>query len=241
MHNIIKVIFLFIFMSAVGYSQTASEYFELGRKAYERKDYSLSVENFEASAKLSPDFSVFHNLGNSYLKLGKYGYAELNYLRAFCLNPRSADTNANLLLLQKEKGIYNLEQSYFARFAYELSLSEWYVIAFVSFWGALCFFILPYLFFKQSIAFLFVASMSLIIFIVSIASMISWKKIVNSAIAVSDDVVLKLSPAEDAPPCASMFDGQIAHILKRYNGYVFVTTHNNKAGWTNSKNLIAVE
>ena len=59
--------------------------------------YGESIQIFEQLIDQGVQESfVFYNLGNAYYRLGDYGRAILNYRRAAQLDPRDADTKANL-------------------------------------------------------------------------------------------------------------------------------------------------
>ena len=59
------------------------------------------------SSRRRPACRVFYNLGNSYQRLGKYGYAILAYERARLLTPRDPDLSANLALARKAAAAFD--------------------------------------------------------------------------------------------------------------------------------------
>ena len=92
---------------------TAEACWTEGIAAYEAKDYSSAVENFERIAELGfASADLYYNLANSYFKLGEQaaeegvhkfsggelGRAVLNYHRALRLDPTLEDARYNLEL-----------------------------------------------------------------------------------------------------------------------------------------------
>lgn len=92
---------------------TAEACWKEGIAAYEAKDYSAAVENFEHIVELGyTSADLYYNLANSYFKLGELGTEEglskfsegelgravLNYHRALRLDPTMEDARYNLEL-----------------------------------------------------------------------------------------------------------------------------------------------
>jgi len=64
---------------------------------YHEKDYQLAAEIFEnLAAQEQNNGYLYYNLGNTHMRLGKTGYAILNYLRAKKFIPRNENLDANL-------------------------------------------------------------------------------------------------------------------------------------------------
>lgn len=67
--------------------------------AYKKGNYQLAIEKYDSllqAGVTSPE--IYYNLGNSYYKQGKPGYAILNYERGLKLSPGDDDLNFNLRL-----------------------------------------------------------------------------------------------------------------------------------------------
>lgn len=66
---------------------------------YVTGQYDESIQIFEQIIDQGiKDSSVFYNLGNAYFRIGDYGRAILNFMRAAQLKPRDTDIQANLEL-----------------------------------------------------------------------------------------------------------------------------------------------
>lgn len=71
--------------------------FYVGNSLYEKRDYPKAIEEYLKVRDLGLESgNLYYNLGNSYFKLGKIGYAILNYERARRIMPQDKDLKANL-------------------------------------------------------------------------------------------------------------------------------------------------
>lgn len=212
-------------------AQTASEFFELGKKAYEVQNFQKAKEDFESAARLGYGAVAYHNAANANVKLGHLGEAMLDYERARYLNPRMPETLANIESLKRTLGIASAKKNYYDILFGELSNSEWVALACASFWIALFTFVLPVLFKRKKSSYKFLGIFSSAIFILSIIGVIYWSEHRNTAISISSDALLKLSPAENAPNIAPLSEGKSAIIRKEKNGYMMLQTPDGKWGW----------
>jgi len=74
-----------------------SQLFYNGNSFYEKRDYDKAVEDYTKILDMGIESpSLYYNIGNSYFKLGKIGYAILYYERAKRLMPQDADMESNL-------------------------------------------------------------------------------------------------------------------------------------------------
>lgn len=100
--KIYHLIFLII-MSTFLYGKT-TEYKELFKKGidfYNKGKYEKAVEIFSKLSKKYNDPDIYYNLGNSYAKSGKKGYALLNYKKALKLNPDDEDIKYNIDIISR--------------------------------------------------------------------------------------------------------------------------------------------
>ena len=220
-------------------AQTAEEFFDLGVRAYNKGDWDSAVENFSQSLTLNPNAAGFHNLGNSYAKLSKPGLARLNYERARYLSPRTPEIRANLARVIKDSGDTRRNSIADTLFG-EFSNSEWTWGVIAGAWGAiLCFAIIPHFVKRARFSKIFGAGFT-IIFIFSISGYTYWSGVRNMAIAVSPDVLLRISPASKAPPSHAMSEAKSAKIIKRSGDYILVEFPAKKFGWCNKELLTPI-
>lgn len=71
--------------------------FYTGNVYYEKKDYPKALENYRAALDMGLESgSLYYNIANTYLKMGKIGYAVLFYEKAVRLMPQDGDLKSNL-------------------------------------------------------------------------------------------------------------------------------------------------
>lgn len=93
-------LFLLAFLVAAAgniFAQSQNELMLQGNKLYQENNYEAAVEIYQKI--LSQGFespALYYNLGNSYFKAGKLGFAILNYERGLKLAPGDEDLSYNL-------------------------------------------------------------------------------------------------------------------------------------------------
>lgn len=98
--NIIALLFLMVILSAETgkvFAQSPDALMAQGNKLYQQGNYDAAIENYHKI--LSQGFespALYYNLGNSYFKAGKLGFAILNYERGLKLSPGDEDLSYNL-------------------------------------------------------------------------------------------------------------------------------------------------
>jgi tetratricopeptide (TPR) repeat protein len=97
MKTLITII-TFVFLSTgFIYPLTPDQLLQNGNLLYQQKQYDKAAESYEKVLSSGYESDVLYfNLGNAYYKLGKLGYAILNYEKAHKLNPRDEDIQYNL-------------------------------------------------------------------------------------------------------------------------------------------------
>lgn len=211
-------------------AQTAGEFSDLGERAYRNGNFQAAAENFSRAAALEPSAANFHNAGNAYVKLSKPGLARLNYERARYINPRSPDTRINLANVARESGDpagSSLADTVFG----ELSNSEWAWLLILSLWGAvICFFVIPP-FVRRARGARACGTLFAALLVFSLCGCVYWAKVRSTAVSVSPDALLRISPAANAPASHSIAEGKSAKIIKRSGDYVLVEFPEGKYGW----------
>jgi tetratricopeptide (TPR) repeat protein len=94
-------ILIFLMMSGVSFAgesvKEADQLFYKANAYYESRDYTKAIESYVSVLdKGIESGNLYYNIGNSFFKLGKIGYAILCYNRASRLMPRDSDVKANL-------------------------------------------------------------------------------------------------------------------------------------------------
>lgn len=218
-------------------AQTPQELFELGTRAYRQSDYKAAAAYFEESAQKGFGAAAYHNAANSYAKMSQNGLAMLNYERARYLKPRSPETVANISALSKVSGTPEKKRSFADVFFGELSNFEWAMLAISSFWIGIIIVSTCIIFRKKGNFAKISLLLSSLAFIISIAGTIYWSDMRNTAISVSQDGVLKLSPAKNAPAIAPFPEGRRGIIKERRGEYLRLQTPDKKIGWASLENV----
>ncbi|MBR4597053.1 MAG: hypothetical protein IKO42_01505 [Opitutales bacterium] len=218
-------------------AQTPQELFELGMRSYKNADYEAAAKYFEDSAQNGGGAAAHFNAGNAHAKMKKPGLAILSYERARYLNPRSPEAPANISAVSKSIGIPEGKSGLADSFFGELSNSEWIIAASCGFWIFTLSALLPVFLRKRNCAFKIAAVLGGGIFCVAVAGTIYWSQMRNTAISISQDAVLKLSPAKNAPAIAAFPEGRRAIIKERKGGYLRLYTPDKKSGWASLENV----
>ena len=227
---------IIVFFSALCLSaQTAQEYFKLGNNAYKSGDYARAIDNYNDADKAGMrSAELYYNIANSASKLNKRGEAITNYLKALSLNPRMREASANLETFASEN---SLQIPNIAKAELELSLSEWTLIAFATFWFFIIFAVLPPLYNKSGKATLFLSIVGFVFFCISAIAINSWLDFDSIAISLSDDTPVLISPTENAPTQFLAADGQVAKIKQQHKDYLFLEFPNGKSGWVKKQSV----
>jgi tetratricopeptide (TPR) repeat protein len=92
----VSIIFLFVF-SGIVYAINVDEQMQQAGEYYRNGEFDNAIKIYE---QLKHDgyegTSLYYNLANSYYRIGKLGYAILNYERALKLSPSDEDSKHNL-------------------------------------------------------------------------------------------------------------------------------------------------
>ena len=89
---------------------------------YHEADYQQAIDCYHA---LPVSAAQLFNIGNSYARLDKIGYAVLFYLRALCISPDDADVSANLSHIREQYSLYAPEASMAEKLFSLQSITHW--------------------------------------------------------------------------------------------------------------------
>ena len=70
---------------------------------------------------------------------------------------------------------------------------------------------------------------------------VRWQNINNTAIALSDDVALRISPTSHAPVVSTVHEGIFAKILSKKNNFIYVLTPSGKRGWASTTEFSPIQ
>ncbi len=222
-------------------AQSASEFFMLGNNAYKAGDYKKAVECYESAIEKKFDgAAIRYNFANALAKLDRKGEALLNYKRAIYSSPRMREASANLQMFAKDNAFDDGYSSFATPLIAELSNSEWTSAAFIAFWGTVLAIFIPPLFGRRTAPTVFIAILLACLFWLSSFSIYNWINFANSAVAIKNDVPLRISPTADAPISSMVSEGQVGAIELKHGNYIYVETSNGKKGWTKKTEFVPV-
>jgi tetratricopeptide (TPR) repeat protein len=95
-----KKLFLVIVLAAISvFASEIDTKLQVANSLYQMKKYPEAVAAYKAILGTSNESaSIYYNMGNSYFKMGKWGYSVLYFEKAHKLNPGDEDIRHNLLL-----------------------------------------------------------------------------------------------------------------------------------------------
>ncbi|MBO5254970.1 MAG: hypothetical protein J6B07_04000 [Opitutales bacterium] len=223
------------------WAQTAQEYLMLGNNSYKNGDYNSAKESYQnAINKGGASAQLFFNMANTCAKLNKKGQALLYYMKALVEEPRLREAEANLKLFAKDNSIQLPDKSSVDMYLLELSEFEWIIVCVVAFWFTISLFLIPRMYVKRTSVYIFLGIIFAIVTATAVIGIVRCNNIANTAIALTDDVELRLSPTPNAPVESVVQEGTFANILKNKGNYIYVQAPSGKRGWTNKKEFVPI-
>ncbi len=217
---------------------------------YQQKRYDKAVETYQDIINMGYEgTSLYYNLGNSFYREGKLGYAILYYEKALRLSPGDADVQHNLLIANTKTAdkietippffLFQWWESLLALF----SVNGWTYIAYI-FYILLLASIGIYFFAKrnkyQRYAFfgglfsLLLMIITLTFFIINLNRQLNVKK----AIVINPAVTVKLAPDPTSNDAFIVHEGLKVREEDQVDNWIKIKLADGKEGWL-QKNTIA--
>lgn len=249
---IIKILFsLLILFSSQTFSSNINEVMEKGSEHYKKNEFSLAVEEYQKLAdKGYEGTSLYYNLGNSYYRMGKIGYAILYYEKALKFDPADEDIKHNLALTKLElKDKFETLPTFFIFQIWEgllaaFSVSGWTIIVYVIFILLLTA-IVAYFFanYPSRQRLTFFSGAGLLIVLILAASLLAVKLNkefnIKDGVIVESSVTVKLSPDNSAKDGFIIHEGLKVRMEDFVDDWVKIRLNDGKIGWI-LKNYIGV-
>jgi tetratricopeptide (TPR) repeat protein len=241
---IIKIFFsLLIFFSSQTFSSNIDEVLQKGNDHYKKNEFNLAVEEYQKLAdKGFAGASLYYNLGNSYYRLGKIGYAILYYEKALKFSPADEDIKHNLALTKlglKDKVdplptffIFQIWEGLLAAFP----VSGWTIIVYVIFIFLLIA-IVAYFFAnnpsKQRLTFFSGVGLLLILILTIILLAVKFNKefYIKDGVILEPIVTAKLSPDNSAKDGFIIHEGLKVRMEDFVDDWVKIRLNDGKIGW----------
>lgn len=223
-----------------GYMQQAGSYYRNGEfdKAIEMYEDLIS-QGYEGT-------SLYFNLGNAYYRIGKIGYAILNYERALKFSPTDDDVKHNLAFanLSTVDRIQPLPTFFLFEWweflLSSLSVNGWTYLVYFFFILLLILFVIY--FFAKTIAqqkiILFSGLAALIILLIAVSLLIvknSREQTLISGVIIEQSITVKTSPDPKSTDAFVIHEGLKVNLEDQLDDWVKIRLADGKVGWVENK------
>jgi tetratricopeptide (TPR) repeat protein len=247
---IIKILFsLLVVFSSQTFSSNVDEVMEKGNDHYKQNEFTLAVAEYQKLTNKGYEGpSLYYNLGNSYYRLGKTGYAILYYEKALKFSPADEDIKHNLALTilgLKDKVdtlptffIFQIWEGLLAAF----SVSGWTIIVYVIF-ILLLIVIAAYFFARNSSQqrFTFFSGTGLLVILILAVALLAVKFNkefnIKDGVIVEPSVTVKLSPDNSAKDGFIIHEGLKVRMEDFVDDWVKIRLNDGKIGWISKNNI----
>ena len=248
--NQIIVVVLFSFLTAgTASANQLEELMQKGGDQYRNGEYDIAIETYE---KIMNDgyegIALYYNLANSYYRIGKLGYAILNYERALKLSPSDEDVKhnlafANLSTIDRIQPlpkffIFDIWETILGMF----SVNSWsYLVYFL--YIILLLFVAYYFFAKtifQQKTILFAGLGVLIILALTVSLLVvkvNRETTEKSGIIVIQSVTVKTSPDIKSTDTFIIHEGLKVKLENKLDDWVKIRLADGKMGWLLDENV----
>ncbi len=245
--KLINVLFVLLLIAGTIAAGPLDKKFEEGNKYYQDGDYITAVSVYENILSQGYESSeLYYNLGNSYFKVGKIGYAILNYEKSLKLAPGDEDAEYNLELakartvdkIKEVPRLFILEWS--DEFLSALSVHGWQIVV-VALYVVFIFFIGLFLLGKSSSqqkAGFILGTVSFVVLIAfSIILFASYNRETTSdyGVVVAETVPVKLSPDVKSNDAFVIHEGLKFSIEDDLQEWTKIRLPDGKVGWLQNK------
>ncbi len=246
MKKILMILFIF---SSLLFAQSEPQLFNEGNRLYKEKQFNEAIEKYRAILKLNrSNASVYYNLGNSYFRIGKLGYAVLFYEKALKLNPNYEDAEFNLLVV-KARTIDKINPvpklflfEWWESIINVLDVNGWLIILTILF-ALFLFALFNYItgrsmetqklsFFSSSLLFAL-----LVFFIIVLIGRINYNEKDVKGVVVINMVSVKYAPDEKSSDAFILHEGADFKIEDKIDNWYKIRLTDGKIGWMERKAL----
>jgi tetratricopeptide (TPR) repeat protein len=233
----------FIFLTAFAQSENVDELLQHAGNYYRNGEFDNAINIYEELVKEGYEgVSLYFNLGNSYYRIGKIGYAILNYERALKLSPSDEDVKHNLAFanLSTVDRIQPLPEFFLFEWWESilalLSVNGWTYIAFF-FYLLLLFLIVTYFFaitVSQQKLILFSGLITLIMLLLSVSLLIvkiNKEQTVIGGVIIEQSITVKTSPDPKSNDAFVIHEGLKVNLEDQLDEWVKIRLADGKVGW----------
>jgi len=243
-----SVLVVFICAACV-LAQSAEAMFQRGNEFYHAKNYNKAIEVYESIVEQGYEGTeLFYNLGNSYYRIGKLGFAILYYEKAAKLSPSDEDVQHNLALvnIQTADKIETLPKFFIFQWWESLlalfPISGWSITAYI-FYIILLISVVVYFFTRvpaiQRFS-VYSAASAVLLLAVSIIILtvnLNRENNIKRGIIVEQTATVKLSPDSKSNDAFVIHEGLKVSVEDRVSNWVKIRLEDGKIGWLMQDNL----
>lgn len=238
-----RMILILLFVSISLFAQSPDELMKNGNKFYQEGQFEQAVQTYQKI--LGQGFesgAIYYNLGNTYFKSGKLGYAIYCYEKGLKLEPNDEDLSYNLRIAQARTfdKITELPKlfiiAWWEGLVTSLSISAWSFIVILVFW-ILLISIAVYYFARnarfQRISFLSssISLAVLIVVVVLLFARVNREAATNYGILLQQTYSVKVSPDVKGSDAFIIHEGIKFSIEDHVNDWVKIRLVDGKIGW----------
>lgn len=245
-------VFLAFILPSVS-AKTVEEAFEEGNQAYASADMLLSKnetrkaeQSFEQALELyktclakaeSP--SLHFNMGNTYYKLGKLGYAIFHYRQALILDPGSEETRANLVMAKKLADLPINEESLYDQTLGRHSPHFWKWVLWVTVWLGISLILLPKYFGLIGPVPLAAGILTIGISILPLFALKKSSEQKEVGVILEEDTPILVSPTTHSAIANYLQAGHSVtiNLSEKASGYLYVNSNLGDSGWIASEKV----
>ena len=248
MHKIFILLFVLLCID-ISFASTQDALISKGNQAYQSGNFAQAADAYQQVVNEGFESPVlYYNLGNSYYRLGKIGYAILNYERAQKLAPGDEDITHNLALANSRivDKIDNIPPFFLFKWWESLlaffTISGWTYTAY--FFYILILLSIGLFFFtksplSQKLSLYSAAGFILLLIITStfLAIRMNRELYNKNGVVIEQAVTAKLSPDDKSSDAFVIHEGIKVRLEDKVNDWVRIRLRDGKVGWLPEKDL----
>lgn len=242
-HRLLSFLFTTLAFSVAAFAQDADELMQQAGNYYRNGEFDKAIEIYEELISEGYEgVSLYFNLGNSYYRIGKIGYAILNYERALKLSPTDDDVKhnsafANLSTVDRIQPLPKFFLfEWWETLLSSLSVNGWTYLAY--FFFILLLFLLVIYFFAKTIVqqkvILFSGLAALVILMISVSLLIvkiNREQTLISGVVIEQSTTVKTSPDPQSTDAFVIHEGLKVNIEDQLDEWVKIRMADGKVGW----------